>query len=399
MISLEEALAKILSHTKPAAIVERPLADALGCFIGKGLLATIPLPGFDNSMMDGYAVTAERTRSDLPIPVIGEQPAGPDLGLSMESGEAIRIFTGAPMPPGADAVIMQEDVTATPNGIVCKEPVEPGENVRRQGSDLCIGQRLLTAGDRLTPGRIGLLASQGFSQVDVHSQPRTAVLSTGDELQQIGEPLRPGQIYNSNGLMLQAQLQRLGVPGATIHHCADTLEDTIRTIDELAAVNDVIILSGGVSVGDHDYIKPALIALGMAPDLWRVRMKPGKPFLYAHRDSPRPVHVFGLPGNPVSAYVTFTLLVRPALLKLMGANEAALKPKSIPVRLNEALDARGDRPHFFRGEISEDGTFSTRGLQRSDALFALSRANALVRVDPDHPLAAGDLAPAILLDT
>ncbi|MCB1212520.1 MAG: molybdopterin molybdotransferase MoeA, partial [Verrucomicrobiales bacterium] len=258
--------------------------------------------------------------------------------------------------------------------------------------------RLLSAGDCITPGRIGLLASQGVTSLNVHAAPRVAVLSTGDELQALGADLQPGQIYNSNGPMLQAQLQKLGVRNVTLIHCGDTLEATVSTLNTLAETNDVIILSGGVSVGDHDFIKPALAQIGMPPEIWRVRMKPGKPFLYAHRDAPRPLQVFGLPGNPVSAYVTFTLLVRPALLRLMGANASALRPRCIPVRLREALDARGDRPHYFRGYIDEGGTFTSHGLQRSDALFALSKANALVCIQPDHPLAAGDLAQAILLD-
>jgi molybdopterin molybdotransferase len=394
MISEADARAKILEAVDPLpprkmSILSASRTDssrgeqALDHFAAEDYFARLPLPMFDNSAMDGYAVIASDCKSGSRLRVIGEQPAGVDRKLRVSNGEAIRIFTGAPMPAGADAVVMQEDVTRNGDEIVLNADVDVDEFVRKRGCDLGAGQRILGKGDRIVATRLALLASQGFAEVLVGGEARAAIISTGDELAKAGEKLQPGQIYDSNSILLRSLVERSGAVAST-QHCGDDAQ-SLRKAFEAAAKNEVAIVSGGVSVGEHDLVQSTLRGLGAKIDIWRVAIKPGKPFLFGQLGS---CFIFGLPGNPVSAFVTFLQFVRPAILKMMGASDLEL-PK-IPAKLTVDLTNDSDRAHYLRGKL-ENGSFAPIGRQESHALFGLSQSNALLRAETGQSFKAGEV--------
>ncbi|MGI9114175.1 MAG: molybdopterin molybdotransferase MoeA [Chthoniobacterales bacterium] len=385
MIGEEPARARILQLVSPRGFEKAPLGDALDRFAARELLATIAVPPLDNSAMDGYAVRANDARSGARLQVIGEQPAGAARDLRLGPGEAVRIFTGAPVPEGVDAVVMQEETTREGDEIVINaETTARGDFVRKAGGDLIIGQTILERGERLRPATLGLLASQGIAEVEVFKRARVAVVTTGDEVVAAGRKLRRGEIYESNAVMLSALAQRTGAKVIMQRHCADDLP-TVRAVLEEAVQADALIISGGVSVGARDFVRAALEAVGAKIDLWQVKIKPGKPFLFGTHEG---CAIFGLPGNPVSSFVTFMVFVRPALLRMMGATERELElPRSL-ARL--AQDVAGDekRPHYLRGKL-KDGRFTIAGRQESHALFGLAQANALLRVSAGEKLEEG----------
>ncbi len=392
MLTEQEALARILALVSLLPSERLSLNKALFHRTAKAIFATVALPGFDNSAMDGYAVRAAETQGKAPLHIIAEQPAGKDQQLMLPPRSAIRIFTGAPMPRGADAVIMQEDVRAEGTSIVCIEPVEPEENVRFTGCDLFVGQKIMDAGERLTPAKLAVLATQGLAEIEVVSSPRIAIVSTGDELVSAGQPLEAGQIYNSNAVMLEALVRQEANAEVTLAHFPDDLPAITEGLRQLIATHDFVILSGGVSVGDHDCVKPALAALGIKPEFWRVQIKPGKPLLFAQSGR---CHLFGLPGNPVSAFVTYQVFVRPALALATGVPEAELRMPAVSATLAQPLQNLGDRPHYLRGKVV-DGVFTPLGSQQSHALFGLSQGNALLRVDSGETCAVGEVRTVLI---
>jgi molybdopterin molybdotransferase len=391
MISEEEARRRILEKITPLPERTIPLATALDCFAARDYFARLPLPAFDNSAMDGYAVVAGSCRKGGRLHVIGEQPAGPDRKLRVDGGEAVRIFTGAPLALGADAIVMQEDVTRDGAEISLNVDVEAGEFVRRRGCDLAEGQMILAKGERIRPATVALLASQGFADVIVGGEPTAAVISTGDELVKPGQELQAGQIYDSNSVLLAALLQRCGVSTTAVEHCPDDRESLGDAIKR-GIKNHVLIISGGVSVGEHDLVKEALRERGANIEIWRVAVKPGKPFLFGNIGER---FVFGLPGNPVSAFVTFLQFVRPAILRMMGATNLDLP--QVPAKLAVGLTNDGDRPHYIRGKL-EHGKFTPVGRQESHALFGLSQANALLRVAVGESRKAGQIVEVSMWD-
>jgi molybdopterin molybdotransferase len=424
VISDEEARSRMLE--KIGLLPERavPMARALGCLAAQDYFARLPLPNFDNSAMDGYAVVASSCKKGNRLRVTGEQPAGPNKQLRVAHGEAVRIFTGAPMPTGADAIVMQEDVTRDGADIVVNVDVGPGEFVRRRGCDLAEGQKIVANGERIGPAKLALLVSQGFTDVTVGAEVNAAVLSTGDELVKPGGKLEPGEIYESNSTLLGALLQNCGATVRSVEHCRDERESLMEAIKR-GSKNHTLIISGGVSVGEHDLVKDALRELGAQIEIWRVAIKPGKPFLFGHmqQSGPSPHSsqrsaqsrsrgedaaapgegavpsseclVFGLPGNPVSAFVTFLQFVRPAILKMTGATNLDL-PK-VPAKLAVDLANDSDRAHYIRGKL-EHGRFTPVGRQESHALFGLSQSNALLRVAVGKSLRAGEIVDVQIWD-
>ena len=392
MISEEEAREKILSAVSPLPATEVSLGDVLDRFAATELFAIIPLPPFDNSAMDGYAVVAKSAGKNARLKIVGEQPAGISKDLSLLEGEAVRIFTGAPMPIGGDAVVMQEETQREGDYVLIQaEKISVGDFVRKAGADLAIGQRISKRGDRLRSATLGLLASQGIKSVRVGARARVAIVTTGDELAAPGQQPQPGEIFDSNGLMLASLAAKTGVEVAMPRHCPDNF-DTLCTTLRDAVHQDAVIISGGVSVGEHDLVREALREIGAKIDLWRVAVKPGKPFLLGKRDQ---CLIFGLPGNPVSAFVTFLVFVRPALLQMMGAIDLSLPRAN--ARLTHEIAGDETRPHYFRGELA-DGAFTGIGRQESHAIFGLARANALLRVRPGARLSAGSEVEVLLID-
>ena len=391
VISEEEARTRILERVTPLPERTVPLANALNRFGARDVFARVPLPGFHNSAMDGYAVVANSCRKEVRLCVTGEQPAGPDRKLHVDPGEAVRIFTGAPMPQGADAVVMQEDVTREGQEIVLKVDVEPGNFFRQRGCDLAEGQIILAKGERIQAATVALLASQGLADVIVGGAATAAVISTGDELVKPGGQLQAGQIYDSNSVLLSALLQRCGVSTTAVEHCRDDRE-ALRSAIKRGIKNNVLIINGGVSVGEHDLVKEALCELGAKIDIWRVAVKPGKPFLFGNIGE---CFVFGLPGNPVSAFVTFLQFVRPAILRMMAATNLDL-PR-VPAKLAVDLANDADRPHYIRGKL-EQGKFTLVGRQESHALFGLSQANALLRVAVGQSLKSDQIVDVQIWD-
>ncbi len=400
MLEESEARRRLIEATPLGTICQVSLLEALGASAAETLRATVPLPGFDNSQMDGYALRSAEAMPGNVLRVVGQQFAGREDGsFQVESGTAVRVFTGAPLPRGADAVIMQEDVELCGDGIRLRVGAMPDEFVRRRGADLCEGQFILQEGDVLTPARLALLASQGCSGVCVRPAPRAVVVTTGDELIEpgAGAGLLPGQIFNSNGVMLASGLRSFGVSQVRALHAPDDPVQMRAVLEMALEEADFCVIAGGVSVGEKDYVKAVLADLGARGGFWRVRVKPGKPFFFAELEGKV---VFGLPGNPVSSWVTFLLFVVSALQRYTGRTIDPSTPSLPLVRafLEAELRNEGDRPHYVRGVWSaKDGAFRSVGLQQSHALYGLSRANALVRVGAGQRLEAGLAVEAYLM--
>jgi molybdopterin molybdotransferase len=388
LLSEQETLDRVLKSVGSPGVENIPIWEAGNRILAQDIVATVALPRFNNSTMDGYAVRAEDARSGERLVVCGEQAAGLDLALSVGRGEAIRIYTGAPIPRHADAVIMQEDVDAEEGTILIREGVTQAENIRVRGGDLCEGQKVASKGSLLTGPRLAAIASQGMSELPVFQRPSVAIIATGSELRSQGEAINSGEIYETNRILLAQLVAGSGAEGRIFDIVPDLEEAHLQSF-ELARSYDAIVVAGGVSVGTKDLVKPTLQKLGARLELWRVAVKPGKPFMFGQLGNSL---IFGLPGNPVSAFVTFLLFARPALWKLGGRSSLEL-PRA-RVRLEQELVNRGDRPHYLRG-IYHQGTFKPVGKQESHALFALSQANALCRLEPDQTLGANSLVDVI----
>lgn len=401
MIELEEALDRLLGGIAPLGSETVPLAGSCGRFASAPLDAPIPLPPFDNSMFDGYAVRSrdiQKASKESPtvLRVVGEIPAGQAWSGIVNEGDAVRIFTGAPIPAGADAIVMQEDTItdeADPKRVRVLEVSRPWEGVRFAGEDVKAGSIVLASGQRLTAARMGLLSALGFDEVTVARRPVVGVFSTGDELVTAGSQLRPGQIFESNRVGLTPLLEASGAVVRDLGIVRDDLEATTMALRDAFADCDAVVTSGGVSVGEHDHIKRALELAGGNLDLWRVAIKPGKPFALGTLDGKC---LFGLPGNPISAMVTCLLLVRPALLKMQGAS--SVSPRTIRTNLSETLENDGNRRHYVRVRFTENGSVERAGLQASHALGGFASADGLVSVAPNTTLSVGASVEVLVWD-
>jgi molybdopterin molybdotransferase len=396
MVALDDALARLLEQAAPLAETETvSISEADARVLARSVVSALQVPPHDNSSMDGYAVRAGTVvASGVELAVSQRIPAG-HFGEPLAPGSAARIFTGAPMPAGADAVVMQEDAEPLEGGarVRINAVPEPGQWVRRAGEDVMRGAVVLKKGERLSPASLGLAAGVGMAQLEVTRRPRVALFSTGDELVTPGaiQPAQmpPGAIYNSNRFFLAALLRRLGCVVQDFGAVPDRLGATVLALKSAAREHDLILTSGGVSGGEEDHVKPAIERLGTL-DLWKIAIKPGKPFAYGHiaRPDGAAAHFMGLPGNPVSSFVTFLLLVRPFLLRLQGASR--LDAPALALRADFDWPRPGTRREFLRARRNARGGLDLFANQSSGVLTSVNWADGLI----DHPagsaIARGD---------
>ena len=345
LIGVSEDRERVLAAVEPLGSEPVPLLEALGRVLAEDVSSPEALPPFDSSAMDGFAVRAGLAAE---LPLVGESRAGRPAGRALEAGEAMVISTGAVLPGGADAVVPVERAERAGGRVRVPESA-PGLNVRRAGEDLAAGEVAVRAGSALGPAELGVLASLGVVEARCARRPRVAVLCTGDELVAVGEPLGPGQIRNSNAVTLGAQAERAGAEVVVRGVVRDDFEGTVAALGEALSAADVLCVSGGVSVGPHDHVKPALAALGVEERFWGVALKPGKPTWFGV--APRAL-VFGLPGNPVSAMVTFHLFVRPALRRMLGAEPADTRASAV---LDVAVPRLAPREQVLRCTLRAEG--------------------------------------------
>ncbi len=395
MLSLDEALSRLLGAIRPLAETEQVATfDALGRVLAEDVPSVLDVPPQDNTSMDGYALRcADVPAAGTLLRVAQRIPAG-QVGRALELGSAARIFTGAQIPPGADAVVPQEQCEAEDEGVRIGVVPAPGQWIRRRGEDVQRGAVVLAAGQRLGPAAMGLAASVGAARLRVSRRPRVAVFSTGDELVMPGEvppeQMRPGAIYNSNRFTLRGLVQALGAECNDLGIVPDRREATRAALREAALGNDLIVTSGGVSVGEEDHLRPSVQAEGHL-DLWQVAIKPGKPLAFGavRRPDGSSAWFVGLPGNPVSSLITFALAVRPLLLKLQGAT--ALAP--VPLRLRADFDwTKPDkRREFLRVRRHAEGGLELFPNQSSGVLTSTVWGDGLVDNPPNQAIRRGDL--------
>ena len=410
LIEIEQARRRVLEHAAPLGTEQVELADAVGRVLGEAVTSADDVPGFDNSAMDGYAVIAADTAgasesSPVSLEVVDESRAGHPSSRALAQGEAIAISTGAVVPAGADAVVAVEQTDGGHVRAAIATTVKPGTNVRRAGEDIAAGETVIAAGTPIGAAEAGVLASIGIARIDCARRPRVSVLTTGDELQEPGEPLRAGSIRNSNAYSVAALVV---AAGAELEPAGIVRDDRRETIDALgrALGADVTVICGGVSVGEHDHVRPALLELGVEEIFWRVALRPGKPTYFGVRPPPgssasRPVSaargrngaslVFGLPGNPVSAMVTFLLFARPAIRAMLGAGD---RPRISSAILDHDYPKRPGRAHLVRCrlELREDGWHAEPTKEQgSHVLTSMLGADALAVIPTSSAgVAAGE---------
>jgi molybdopterin molybdotransferase len=390
MLAMDDALAALLAEARPLAETETvATVDAHGRVLARAVRSTLDVPPADNTSMDGYAVSS----ADVPAPgailkVAQRIPAGV-VGAPLQRGTAARIFTGALIPAGADAVVMQELATVNGEMVTINEAPKAGQWVRYAGEDIRNGAQVLAPGTRLTPQACGLAASVGLAELQVARRLRVAVFFTGDELAMPGEPLKPGAIYNSNRFVLRGLIEALGCAMTDFGIVRDTLEETRGVLREAARGHDLIITTGGVSVGEEDHVRPAVEAEGEIR-LWQIAMKPGKPLAYGRvrRPGGEAASFIGLPGNPVSSFVTFLLFVRPFILKCQGVSEVAPKAIRLPAEFDWPKPDR--RREFLRARMTAQGGLELFPNQSSGVLTSTVWGDGLIDNPSNQAIRHGD---------
>jgi molybdopterin molybdotransferase len=401
MLSVEEALERMLGKTQPLPTMQVPLAEAAGLVLSEDIVVSEDMPPFANSAMDGFALRSEdsQPRGGQPprLRVTGGVAAGYVAEHAVEPGTAMRIMTGAPVPAGADTII-QIELTRydgpQSSWVEVLEPVAPGNNIRPAGEDMRQGELILRKGDELSPWAIGVLASLGQALVPVFRRPRVAILGTGDEILDIDQPLQPGKIRNSNSYLLEAAIRRVGGQPLRLGVAQDTVESLQEKLDQ-ARDSDLLITSGGVSVGDFDLVRAMLTAQGEI-DFWRINMRPGKPVAFGHLGQ---LPLLGLPGNPVSTAITFELFGRPLVRKMLG--HTRLQRPQIAVTVADSISERASRRHYVRARVawqSDHFIAHTTGNQGSHITTSLLTANALLVIPENTIVQPGETAQALMLD-
>ncbi|MBU1664305.1 MAG: molybdopterin molybdotransferase MoeA [Gammaproteobacteria bacterium] len=386
-LSVDAALANLLAAAMPISDHETCSAEAaLGRVLAIPLVSEVTVPPLDNAAMDGYALRFAdwSDAAGLPawLPISQRIPAG-TLGCELVPGTAARIFTGAPVPPGVDCVVMQEDCEVNDGKVRLTSTPKAGSHIRRAGEDIRAGQTVLEAGTRLGPAQLGVAASVGATELGVVRRLKAAVFFTGDEIVLPGQPLAPGRIYNSNRATLIALLTQMGIEVVDLGQVPDRLDATVATLERAARAADVVITSGGVSVGEEDHVKAAVEQLGRI-EMWKVAMKPGKPLVYGRVGN---ADFLGLPGNPVSAFVVFCLFVRPFLLRRMGAEALPAATFTVPAGFDWVKP--GKRREFLRARL-QDGWAMLYPNQSSGVLTSLAWADGLVDIEAGASVENGE---------
>jgi molybdopterin molybdotransferase len=396
ILSTAEALAFLLEAARPVAEVDIVATlDANGRVLAEAQTSTLQVPGHDNTQMDGYAVRAADCASGAATLPVTQRIAAGHVGLPLQPGSAARIFTGAMIPEGADAVVMQEQCELTPGAtptelatVTIGHAPQSGDWIRRAGEDIAAGSVILAAGTRLRSQELGLAASVGLAELPVRRRLRVAVFFTGDELTMPGQPLAPGAIYNSNRFTLRALLENLGCDITDYGIVPDALAATRAVLRVASEQHDLIITSGGVSVGEEDHIKPAVEAEGRLT-MWQIAVKPGKPLAFGEINQ---AFFLGLPGNPVSSFITFLLFVRPFILRLAGVADAAvLAPKRYAMRADFDWPKADRRNEFLRAKINQDGGLDLFPNQGSGVLTSTVWGDGLIDNPPGQTIAEGDM--------
>jgi molybdopterin molybdotransferase len=385
MLSVDEALEVLLSGAKAVSEIEQvPALEASGRVLARALASTMDVPPMDNSAMDGYALRASEVSAPETRLKIAQRIAAGEVGKPLAPGTAARIFTGAPIPQGADAIVMQEFCAVEGESVVVRKVPKPGEWVRRTGSDVRQGATVVQAGKRLLPQDTGLAASVGIATMPVYRRVRMGLFFTGDELVMPGEPLAPGRIYNSNRFTLSGMAHAFGCEVRDYGIVPDSLEATRAVLKRASAECDIIVTSGGVSVGEADFVKPAVEAEGSLL-MWRISMKPGRPLAFGRVGA---CAFIGLPGNPVSSFVTFLIFVRPFLLRTQGVSEVA--PRVTDARADFDWTEPDPRREFLRVKCNANGGLDLYPTQDSAVLTSTAWADGLVDNPPNRSIRKGD---------